>query len=338
MYPLGSPCPASSRPTDAPSNTSWAPGSTDAIYIGAECLVALLAALGNILVVWVVKLNAAFHNTTMYFIVSLALADVAVGVFVIPLAVLVSLKVSIPFHLCLFLCCLMVVFTQASILSLLAIAIDRYLRVKLPIRYKIITTERRIWWALGLCWSLSLLVGITPMFGWNKRGSAHYHACEFVSVMRMDYMVYFSFFTWTLIPLGIMCALYVAIFSIIRTKLSQGASNARGAGTFYGKEFRKAKSLALVLFLFTVSWLPLCIMNCIFYFYPEYKIPKPWIFLGILLSHANSAMNPIVYACKIKKFKTTYLLILRTYILCRKKPKARPSSYRSNTAAVKNIE
>ncbi|XP_072212100.1 adenosine receptor A3 [Excalfactoria chinensis] len=337
MCPQGSSCPASSSPTNVSFNTSQVMGSMDAIYIGAECLVALLAALGNIPVVWAVKLNAAFHNTTMYFIASLALADIAVGVFVIPLAVLVSLQVSIPFHFCLFLCCLMVVFTQASILSLLAIAIDRYLRVKLPIRYKIISTERRIWWALGLCWFLSLLVGLTPMFGWNKR-SARYHTCEFTSVMRMDYMVYFSFFTWTLIPLSAMCALYVAVFYIIRTKLSQGAANGRGVGMFYGKEFRKAKSLALVLFLFAVSWLPLSIMNCVDYFYPGSKIPKPWFFLGILLSHANSAMNPIVYACKIKKFKTTYLLILRTYILCRKKPKARSSSQRLNKPAVIDIE
>lgn len=106
----------------------------DAIYIGAECLVALFAALGNILVIWVVKLNSAFQNTTMYFIVSLALADIAVGVLVIPLAIVVSLRVSIDFYSCLFMCCLIVIFTNASILSLLAIAVDRYLRVKLPIR------------------------------------------------------------------------------------------------------------------------------------------------------------------------------------------------------------
>lgn len=121
-------------PGEVPTNISQVLGSMDAIYIGAECLVALLAALGNILVIWVVKLNSAFQNTTMYFIVSLALADIAVGVLVIPLAIVVSLKVSIDFYSCLFMCCLIVIFTNASILSLLAIAVDRYLRVKLPIR------------------------------------------------------------------------------------------------------------------------------------------------------------------------------------------------------------
>ncbi|NXI91004.1 AA3R protein, partial [Psophia crepitans] len=299
-------------------NDSRALDSLDGVYIGIECLVALFATLGNILVIWVVKLNSTFQNTTLYFIVSLALADIAVGILVMPLAIVVSLGVSVHFYACLFMCCLMVVFTTASILSLLAIAIDRYLRVKLPTRYKIITTGRRVWWALGLCWSVSLLVGLVPMFGWNKTEprTSDLVSCQFTSVMRMDYMVYFCFFTWTLVPLLIMCALYIEIFHIIRTKLSQGTSNVRGA--FYGQEFKTAKSLALVLFLFAVSWLPLCILNCISYFYPGCQIPQHLMYLGILLSHANSAMNPIVYACKIKKFKTTYLLILRTRLLCKK--------------------
>ncbi|KAM6041125.1 adenosine receptor A3 isoform 2-T2 [Theristicus caerulescens] len=203
-------------------NDSLVLSSLDGIYIGTECLVALFATLGNILVIWVVKLNLTLQNTTLYFIVSLALADIAVGILVMPLAIVVSLGISVHFYTCLFMCCLMVVFTNASILSLLAIAIDRYLRVKLPTRYKLIITERRVWWALGLCWSVSLLVGLVPMFGWNKREpSSDFLSCQFSSVMRMDYMVFFGFFTWTLVPLLIMCALYIEIFYIIRTKLRQ---------------------------------------------------------------------------------------------------------------------
>ncbi|NXM78849.1 AA3R protein, partial [Serilophus lunatus] len=308
-------------------NNSLALSSLDRIYIGTECLVALFATLGNILVIWAVKLNSTFQNTTLYFIVSLALADIAVGILVMPLAIVVSLGITVHFYTCLFMCCLMVVFTTASILSLLAIAIDRYLRVKLPTRYKIITTERRVWWALGLCWAVSVLVGLIPMFGWNKTRNSDFLRCQFMSVMRMDYMVYFGFFTWTLVPLLILCALYVGIFHIIRTKLRQSRGSGRGAGAFYGQEFKAAKSLALVLFLFAISWLPLCIMNCIAYFLPGTQIPQYLMYLAILLSHTNSAMNPIVYACKIKKFKNTYLLILRTYILCKK---ARPSSYKAN--------
>ncbi|NXB82132.1 AA3R protein, partial [Donacobius atricapilla] len=300
-------------------NSSLALSSLDGIYIGTECLVALFATLGNVLVMWVVRLSAAPRNATLAFIASLALADVAVGLLVMPLAIVVSLGIAVPGYGCLFMCCLMLVFTNASILSLLAIAIDRYLRVKLPTRYKAITTERRVWWALGLCWSLSLLGGLVPMFGWSNADSrsSSFLRCRFLTVMSRDFMVYFGFFAWTLVPLLIMCALYAEIFYIIHTKLSQGTS-VRGAGAFYGHESKTAKSLALVLFLFAISWLPLCIINCVSYFYPESQIPPYLIYLAILLSHANSAMNPIVYAYKIKKFKTAYLLILRTYILCRK--------------------
>ncbi|NXX27850.1 AA3R protein, partial [Nicator chloris] len=306
-------------------NSSLALSSLDGIYIGSECLVALCATLGNILVMWVVRLNAAFQKTTLYFIASLALADIAVGLLVTPLAIVVNLGITVPAYGCLFMCCLMVVFTNASILSLLAIAIDRYLRVKLPTRYKIITTERRVWWALGLCWCLSLLGGLIPMLGWSKADprSSSSLRCQFMAVMRMDYMVYFCFFAWTLVPLLVMCALYAEIFYLLRTKLSQGTT-ARGARAFYGQEFKTAKSLALVLFLFAISWLPLCIINCVSYFYPESQIPRYLMYLAILLSHGNSAMNPIIYAYKIKKFKTTYLLILRTYILY-KKPDPAPT-------------
>ncbi|XP_074833819.1 adenosine receptor A3 isoform X1 [Carettochelys insculpta] len=303
------------------TNSSCSPSSLNAVYITIESIIGILATVGNILVIWVVKLNPAFQTNTFYFIVSLALADIAVGILVMPLAIVVSLEVITNFYSCLFMCCLMVVFTNASILSLLAIAIDRYLRVKLPTRYRIITTKRRIWMALGICWLLSLLTGLVPMFGWNQRrtqkGDNHAEVqCRFSSVMRMDYMVYFSFFTFIFLPLILMCVLYIEIFHIIRTKLSQNATNMRAAGAFYGKEFKTAKSLTLVLFLFAISWLPLAILNCVSYFCPKCHMPQSLLYISILLSHSNSAMNPIVYACKIKKFKDTYALILRTYVLC----------------------
>lgn len=102
------------------------------VYIAIEALIAVMATLGNALVIWVVRLIPANQNTTFYFIVSLALADIAVGLLVIPLAIVVSLGVMMHFYACLLVCSLLMVFSHASILSLMAIAIDRYLRVKFP--------------------------------------------------------------------------------------------------------------------------------------------------------------------------------------------------------------
>ncbi|NXN72553.1 AA3R protein, partial [Himantopus himantopus] len=294
-------------------------GSLDVIYIVMESVIGILAVVGNASVIWAVKLNPALQKTTFFYIVSLALTDIAMGILVTPLAVMVSLGVVTHFYSCLFMCCLMMVFSHASILSLLAIAVDRYLRVKLSVRYKAAVTKKRVCVILGLCWLVSVLVGLVPMLGWNQHtGSSSYIECHYLAVMRMDYVVYFSFFAWILLPLLIMCALYTAIFYIMWIKQSLSSASPPGGGTVCRKEYNKVKYLSLILFLFALCWLPLGILNCISYFCPSCTIPQPLLYLGILLSHANSAMNPVVYAFKIQTFKETYTFILRTYILLQK--------------------
>nr|AAA40680.1 adenosine receptor [Rattus norvegicus] len=289
-------------------------------YVTMEAAIGLCAVVGNMLVIWVVKLNRTLRTTTFYFIVSLALADIAVGVLVIPLAIAVSLEVQMHFYACLFMSCVLLVFTHASIMSLLAIAVDRYLRVKLTVRYRTVTTQRRIWLFLGLCWLVSFLVGLTPMFGWNRKVTLELSqnsstlSCHFRFVVGLDYMVFFSFITWILIPLVVMCIIYLDIFYIIRNKLSQNLTGFRETRAFYGREFKTAKSLFLVLFLFALCWLPLSIINFVSYF--NVKIPEIAMCLGILLSHANSMMNPIVYACKNKKVQRNHFVILRACRLC----------------------
>uniref|UniRef100_A0A8C8ZA40 Transmembrane and immunoglobulin domain containing 3 n=1 Tax=Prolemur simus TaxID=1328070 RepID=A0A8C8ZA40_PROSS len=116
---------------------STVPSLADYTYITVEIFIGLCAIVGNVLVIWVVKLNPSLQTTTFYFIVSLALADIAVGVLVMPLAVVISLGITVHFYSCLFMTCLLLIFTHASIMSLLAIAVDRYLRVKLTVRSRI---------------------------------------------------------------------------------------------------------------------------------------------------------------------------------------------------------
>ncbi|CAI9586504.1 unnamed protein product [Staurois parvus] len=134
----------------------------------------------------------------------------------------------------------------------------------------------------------------------------------------MDYMVYFNIFGWVFLPMLVILALYIEVFYLIRKHIRKNISNTGSRGLFYGKEYKTAKSLALVFLLFAISWLPLSILNCYIYFTEGTQRSnafKWFIYIAILLSHANSAMNPIVYAFKIKKFKESYSQIIRTYIL-----------------------
>ena len=106
----------------------------EVIYTVLEVIIAVGCCLGNVLVIWAVWIRGAHRQPTFCFIVSLAVADFLVGAVAIPLAVLVVGWVEMSFYGCLFISCVVIVLTQASVHSLLAIAVDRFLRVYIPLR------------------------------------------------------------------------------------------------------------------------------------------------------------------------------------------------------------
>lgn len=195
--------------------------------------------------------------------------------------------------------------------------------------YKRVVTPKRAGVAVVVCWTVAMIVGLTPMLGWNnweklKKKENYTEAnphinCQFEAVISMEYMVYFNFFGWVLPPLVLMLLIYVEIFYMIHKQLNKKVSACQtDPSRYYGKELKLAKSLALVLFLFAVSWLPLHIVNCITLYSNFENIEKKTIIhIAILLSHGNSAVNPVVYAFRIKKFRSAFLKIWKQYICCR---------------------
>ncbi len=121
------------------------------LYIILELLIAVFSVLGNVLVCWAVCLNSNLQSITNFFVVSLAVADIAVGVLAIPFAIAISTGFCSNFYGCLFIACFVLVLTQSSIFSLLAIAIDRYIAIKIPLRSVAQRTQLKV-----LLWKLLL--------------------------------------------------------------------------------------------------------------------------------------------------------------------------------------
>uniref|UniRef100_A0A672JJ68 G-protein coupled receptors family 1 profile domain-containing protein n=2 Tax=Salarias fasciatus TaxID=181472 RepID=A0A672JJ68_SALFA len=154
------------------------------------------------------------------------------------------------------------------------------------------------------------------MFGWPNPKTVSQSAnstlvCQFTAVIPMSYLVYFSFFFCTLTPLLVMTFLYICVFYTIRGSLKDKPGNNAQKQTeiYLKKEKQLARSLSLVLALFAVCWIPLNIMNCMTYFGKEEDVPRAAIYVGILLTHVNSTVNPIVYGFKIQKIRTGYVAI-----------------------------
>ncbi|KAM3940034.1 adenosine receptor A2a [Leptodactylus fuscus] len=305
----------------------------DVIYIVLEVVIAILAILGNVLVCWAVCINSNLQNATNYFVVSLAAADIAVGVLAIPFAIAISTGFCATFHACLFIACFVLVLTQSSIFSLLAIAADRYIAIRIPLRYNSLVTSRRANVIIAVCWLLSFVIGLTPMLGWNTRDfqpknssrcSAPLLECLFEKVVTMDYMVYYNFFACVLVPLLLMLGIYLRIFMAARRQLKQTELKVtygeRSRSTLQ-REVHAAKSLAIIVGLFAICWLPLHIINCFTLFCKA--CPRPPILLmyfAILFSHANSVVNPLIYAYRIREFRQTFRKILRQHLFGRAEP------------------
>lgn len=318
------------------------------LYIVIEVIIAVLSISGNVLVCWAVAINTTLKNATNYFLVSLAVADILVGCLAIPFAITISIGIRLDFYGCLFLACFVLVLTQSSIFSLLAIAIDRYLAVKIPLRYKELMTGKTAREIIAILWILSFVIGLIPFFGWSKKDPPCSNSsseadnttgaglvgegmslrscrlqCFFESVVDMNYMVYFNFFVCVLLPLLIMLCIYLKIFTVARKQLRQIELKCVGNGDSHHhgllqKEIRAAKSLSIIVGLFALCWLPVHILNCLTVFYGDLKKPDVVMYVAIILSHANSAVNPVIYAYRIQDFRNTFRKILAQHFLCRR--------------------
>ncbi|CAB1457618.1 unnamed protein product [Pleuronectes platessa] len=307
------------------------------IYTLLEVLIAVSCCLGNMLVILALWTSKSLQLPTFCLIVSLAAADFLVGCVAIPLAVLVDGRMDTSFHTCQFICCVVILLMSVSVLCLAAIAVDRYLRVCIPLRYKRTIRRRHSWLVVAACWFIAIPLSFAPLLGWYDDKTLPYSInstieCRFTSVIPMAYLVYFDFFLCTLTPLLIMTILYGLVFYIIRGSLREkpGRSVKRPSLNYLRKEKQLARSLALVLALFALSWLPIHIMNCIAYFTVPENFPETAFHVGILLSHANSAVNPVVYAFKIQKIRRGYLQIWTRFIACGSENKGSQSGSAEN--------
>ncbi len=46
-------------------------------------------------------------------------------------------------------------------------------------------------------------------------------------------------------------------------------------------------------------------------------MPKSAVYVGIFMSHVNSALNPLVYAFRIQRFRDTLIHIIQRFVLCK---------------------
>ncbi|KAK0134883.1 5-hydroxytryptamine receptor 2A [Merluccius polli] len=114
---------------------------------------------GNILVILAVSLEKKLQNATNFFLRSLAVADMLVGILVMPVSlinILYDYAWPLPSALCPIWIYLDVLFSTASIMHLCAISLDRYVAIRNPIEHSRFNSRTKAMWKIAAVWTISI--------------------------------------------------------------------------------------------------------------------------------------------------------------------------------------
>ncbi|XP_067299922.1 5-hydroxytryptamine receptor 2A [Pseudorasbora parva] len=129
----------------------------------------IVTVTGNILVIMAVNLERKLQNATNYFLMSLAVADMLLGLLVMPVS-MVTIVYGYSWPLAASLCpmwiYLDVLFSTASIMHLCAISLDRYVAIRNPIRHNRSNSRSRARAKITAVWTISAGISMPiPVLG-----------------------------------------------------------------------------------------------------------------------------------------------------------------------------
>ncbi|XP_051500417.1 trace amine-associated receptor 1-like [Myxocyprinus asiaticus] len=273
----------------------------------------IVTIIGNLLVIITVIHFKQLHTPTNYLILSLAVADLLVGGVVMPPSMLRSVETCwyLGDLFCKIHSSLDVTLCTASILNLCIIALERYYAICHPLQYHSKMTSTATLVMIIIFWNVSAILGFGMIFlDLNILGVEEFYYeninCDgrctfFQSKEAIIIMSLICFY----IPAFVMLCVYLKILHTAQRQVQAIQST--------NNQFKKAgkatKTLAIIMGVFMVLWIPFFLCNLIDPFI-GYSVPPLLFDLFYWVGYYNSTCNPIVYAFFHSWFRHAFRVIL----------------------------
>lgn len=301
--------------TNIPTNRSLENISTrdlgNTLELGAWCLMysalSFIIIIGNALTIVVFRTNVQFSRKKEHcFLLSLAIADILVGIAGIPLQVFLLVQSwsagRLPRYIILNISFLTtdVFFGLASIFTLTAIALERLYSVIKPQKHRKIK-KKMYWYLVRVPWIGSAFQSFLYLLSLR-------------SILPFDVVFQFIVISVLCSMLSI-CVSYTSIWiSMNRRKQNRNSGQTSHLAMRMRSEFRPNRQRKLTILVvivtgaFAVTWLPFHIMNLIFYICHVNgcmpAVSTSLIRFAKLLQYSNSFINPLIYSYNIKGFRS----------------------------------
>ena len=293
--------------TEQENSTSSIPPGSSNLPVSSICIIAYLSLLvvialgGNGLLITVILKRKLLQKVHYFFILSLAASNFLNAFLKIPTTILGRFDRNwYPNHtICYFTTPLGVLFGVASVFSLSAVAINRYLVISSPLNYSDRMPPTLAKSILAGIWFASFSLAVPPVM-WREKEAI----CRSGRISKEHYtseMLYFFLALWLfviIVPSIVMSISYVKIFLIARYHALQiDTRNQAFAVCQQTKRRRKDLKAAVVLAviggIFIICWIPFFVVQTIHKF-GKGKISSIYFNIFLCVMYTNSAVDPIL--------------------------------------------
>ncbi|CAL1541727.1 unnamed protein product, partial [Lymnaea stagnalis] len=260
------------------------------------------------------ELNSNNHITKLL-IGSTAVANVFIGVFIMPLGIHEMInrgKWTLGKHMCRARLTVLMILCTVSAYHVMCLALDRYMSVCKPLKYRLLTTKIGRSMAAA-CWGIPVICLTVPSTaGWHLMGFEETAECN--DLKKICDIIYNSASFVTLI----VTALYLPfiISFILYTLVLVEVRNFNKRKTKYHRHERQ-ESIAIctvgsIVVCYTVCWLPMWICSMMAVLLSS-EIPF-WVFVLIVwFATSHAALNPVLFCLNRSIRRAVKLFLCRKY-------------------------
>lgn len=302
------------------------------IAYGVVLLVALTA---NMFVIYITLGNKSASSPPFnLFIINLAVCDTLYAMVVVPLQLgylymgFTWFQGSFALILCKVKEFALIVVISASVYTLVAMAVDRYLAAARALRRPM--SKKHVLLSIAFVWSVSCILSAPELYkfktfsipgqefevtlciaSWTMSFPSQNQ--DVVTANRIEFILKLVLFY--IIPLASMAVLYGFIIRILRKRPIPGIKTAANRR----KKYRKIiQTLVAMVIVFAVGWLPVHVIHLMVHFARSTTLRLPYVVYLFMFwtAHANCAVNPCLFFVFNKDYREKLLRVVQRYLAC----------------------